>query len=237
MKGKLQGISILALFLGFGWVAFAEESPWSIRNGLRVHARFHDESGEAYRVTLLTRSRGRNEAAGVFETGSVLLLEGASTGRWIYETQSKGTLDFRGVTSTSSLRQVDGGSALKVTYTSEEGEGKGQFEIQTPNGIQRVLESEGGSQPPEETERLAQLSAPMKKVLLLLRALAHDKGSWHVDPRLLTPFFGRQDAGPRAALSVESLPVDCGFDASFGFPCAPDEAPKAQDNVFVKPLQ
>ncbi len=236
MRSMRLATCVLAGLLGLG--VFGADSPWSITSGQRMHARVRGQGGEDFRVTLLARSRGRNQAAGRFERRSILLIEGASTGRWVYETQTEGSLDFRRVTSTSTLKRVGGATDLKVTYATEEGEGKGRYQIESPQGVRTVQESElASARGKEATETLSWLSSPLREVVFLLRALAHDQRSWHVEPSLLEPFFGKEDRGPAASLSVESLPVDCTFDASFGFPCDPNERPKAGGKVFVKPLE
>ncbi len=235
MKRKIVSAIAVAAFLSLG--SGAAESQWSIDTGLRMHARVLDEAGQLHEVTLLTRSRGRDEAKGAIKRHAVLLIEGGSAGRWVYESDCTGTLDFSKVTVTSTLRQVGGSPALSVEYTTSEGEGKGSYVVQTPEGTKAFHEPDLASVPPAgNSELLDRLSASSKEVLHLLRALAHDKGSWHVEKTFLDPFFGSENPGPATTLQVQALPVDCTWDAAFGFPCEDGERPSGEGKVYVKKL-
>jgi hypothetical protein len=215
--------------------AAGAESPWSARAELRTHARITLNSGESAEVTLLLRSKGANPSLGVFDRNSVLLLDGASMGRWVFELRGEGASDASRLSSVYTLHRADGSESLSVTYSTCRGEGRGEFLLRTDRGEAALTEAEllpsypGGIHPDATS-----LPESTRKVIRFLSALAFQDLSWGPDPLFVAPLLGTSPEPSKATLQVTSLPVDCAFDAAFGFPCETEERAVQNGKVYVK---
>ncbi|MGC8762265.1 MAG: hypothetical protein ACP5VN_01320 [Acidobacteriota bacterium] len=237
MKGKI----LLAAAMALGIAATASDgtvNDWTGRTGLRTHARLQTGQGETVTVTRLDRSKAKSETRNVVHRHTVLLLEGPSWGRWIFEASAQVSLDARQVSQRYILQRPGGEEALSIQYLTNEGDGRGEYRIAFSGQNRTVRE---GSLAPSDaggpSPMLAELPSEAQKAVLLLCRLGQDFADWGPDERFLQFFFGTASPPAVSNISVESLPVDCTFDASFGFPCGPDEEPRVQGKVLVKPLE
>jgi|GEM_PF-4829356 len=237
MKNLRIAFVLVSLLISI--LAAAGSPEWSARGTLRTHAQVTLTPDQILTLSLLDRSRGQRLNGTGFHSEQILLVEGPTLGRWILEIQEEGSGEGR-ISHQSVLRRPQGAEALRVEYTALGKEGSGSFQIYLPGRRLDVAEAEIR---PSYASGLApqwkDLPVDLQEILGVLRQLASDGDHlWGPGPLLLAPFFGIGD--PRDAkfsLATESLPVDCAFDASFGFPCDPNEEPRVGGKAYVKPIR
>jgi len=195
-------------------------------------------AGESLTATCLSEPKGTNRETRVSSQKTILLLEGPSLGRWIFEAATEGSTDSTRLSGAYALRSAEGQDSLEVTYLSGQAEGQGEYRL-VFSGREHV-QAEGQIPPSfgaQQAPLWSELPEGVRKVLPLLRDLLLDNPWWGPDEVFLAPFFGTEvalDEGVK--VTVESLPVDCAFDASFGFPCLSEEQPRVGGKVLVRPL-
>lgn len=228
----------MAVVWGLATATAAADGASPGRTALRSHVKVLTSGGESLTATCLSEPRGTNPETRVSSQKTVLLLDGASLGRWVFEAAIEGSADPSRLAATYTLRPAEGQKSLEVTYLSGPSEGQGEYRLDFSG--KEIAQPESQIPPSFGAQRAplwSELPESLQRVLPLLRDLMLDNPWWGPDEIFLAPFFGMEVAtGEGGKVTVESLPVDCSFDASFGFPCLPDEEPRVGGKVLVRPL-
>lgn len=235
---------LLLLVLGLALVSLpgiASDPEWPAARSVRFHYSRELNDGSQLLITVLDRSRGHDAANDRYHYDTVMLLDGGKIfGRWIVSKTSRGDLAFQKTNAEFHLRLVDTGEDLSI-YDQFATCDHSETRNATFCGDSLVLQdAKTTAQPAAASAFLgARASALFLKGLRLVRSMAYvvPQAGLSSTQRQFEAFFGPftvSGAMPRYVLKNE--PVDCGFDAGFGFPCLATESPKGNGMVYTQEL-
>ncbi len=232
MEAALAGFVALA-------VLSTAQAAWSIQNGLRWHSQIQLPGGITVTTSSINRSLGQDSQNQVVSLHKIFLMDGGPAyGRWVVESQESGSSDFLHLQGHCTITLKDTGEQLNITYLTSAGEGQGTFHLSLAGKHMDVSESGLATSAASTRAFLAVASPLFSKGLGVIIQLAQSRLDLALSPIPFQPLTGVKavPGGGPSSLTAKGLPVDCSFDASFGYPCLPGEHSAANGMLYVVSL-
>lgn len=244
---KRMSLLLLLLMLPLASLPIHASPPqWPAASGLRFHFTQQLGDGSQLSISVIHRSRGQDAANNRYQADFVTLLDGGATfGRWVITKTAQGDLGGQQLDAEVHFRLLDTQEELvihnqinasKAVHTKSAMFGGASIVL--PN-----LTSKSTAQPNAASDFLrGRADSLFLKGLKLLWSMAHVLPGTGLGPsqKELDAFFGPLSvpASMHPKYPLTPAPVDCDFDASFGFPCEAGESSKQGSNgmVFTKDL-
>lgn len=235
----LMGMVVLTLVQP---VRAASLPSWSINQGLRFHYT-GVQDGTPIQLTRIDQSRGQDETGQKSYYQFVTLLDGGATiGRWVAEHRMYAGHNQKTIIEDRFLLQNTHEELVILDRIKKVGEGASFHRVVT-FGQESITFRTRTPNPAACRVFLEQRASPLfmsgLRMLWKMAQEGPDTGCTHFK-LILSTFFGQQLVSgemEHSSYRLTPAPVDCNFDAGFGFPCESSESPKSNNPmVYTKTL-
>jgi hypothetical protein len=218
----------------------AADPHWTITLGNRLHYTAALATGDRLQISVIERSHGRDSANAIFHHDETTLIDGGAIfGRWIVTAKSHGDIAFKAMDAVYSFRLVNTSELLTVHVQRTAGEASDTHCITFGSDSVTIGRQMFATDAPGPIPFLRQRGSSLfLKGLMLLRSLGYVTPEAGISPVPFESLYGRAAVVQKQIKPARLVPapVDCNFDAGFGFPCDADEAPKGNGMVYTKDL-
>lgn len=205
----------------------AKEPDQELQSGYRHHFRGITQEGGALRITLISRAGHLGPTAVGEPVLDRVLLMSPDGEKWIASSESRGPKDDEGGFLAFDLSRLTTGERISIRCPWEHSGQEAVCKLRLGSETLSIPYERRASQRPQiESLLQSRYSTEFLNGLSLFRALAYGVRGLPIDRTLFEVIFG--EPSREAALptyDLERVPVDCSFDAAFGFPCEEGEKP------------
>jgi hypothetical protein len=234
-----MGLMVLALLTMPGHASASGPGA----KGFRLHRQHALADGSVVAFTDLTSNAQADSQAGGFREDKTFLLDAARFGRWVIALHVSGSVrdaSGKGFEETYDFTYVPTGEHLRVARTAA---GTPDQPMYCVNFGDQALTA--GPQRGENTSGAFvsaiqdRASEAFKKGLKFIGSLSLTTEPFDRLSPAFSVIWGQPPAqGTVPPVPYELVPVDCSFDASFGYPCDAQERPaRADGRIYVKPAR
>lgn len=237
---RIRTAIVATLLLLFGATCFAAQPRWEHSHGFRIHLEAAMRNGSILRATVIDRSRGRDSLRRRFSYDIVTLLDIPHYGRVVYKSHMEGTTDGMDAQAQYEFELLDTGETMTISYVTHAGPEAGTYCVTTDSHMSESVEkSSQHTVGPQIREILAgNYSQQFRRCFQLLRAMAYSFPQLELNIAPFEAIYGHHRMVGTQIRFLTPKPIDCSFDAGFGFPCAQDEVPADGRGLsYVSPLK
>jgi hypothetical protein len=214
----------------------AQEPQGQLKAGYRHHFRRATSGGRALTITLISRAGNLGPTTPEEPVMDRILLETAEREKWMATSESEGPSSGKTGSLRFDLLRLETGERVSLHVSWPQAGQPAQYALVAGGETLRFSAEEQEALRPRLRSRLQDHYSPeFLEGLALFRALAYGVRGLPLHRTLFEILYGEPQEGvetPR--YDLERLPVDCAFDATFGFPCEEGETPKgAEAKILV----
>jgi hypothetical protein len=237
---KRTMLALLLLSLGLGAAAQgASAAPHNQVGTTRMHFERALADGSKVVFTTVTNAPETDAATGFGKHSSLLFLESSVFGRWTVHSTAAGSSQHDQWSATYEFKRLDTGESLQLR-TKWSPQQKSWESCVTFNGESATLTNPDGQTNGASSNFLPlvhdRASDGFRKGLFYLRSLALTTPQANLSTIPFDMLWGATSSklGEVPQVTFQLLPVDCAFDAAFGYPCLPDEKPSNSRGTIYK---